>query len=244
MNTNNNYPASESLKISSIISAIRQQVAESILPHGGRLPNEEKLANRFNVTPETIKEVLRFLINYELLELNNENEIHVCKGKDVVGEYFERNRILLRDHLEVHYMLEMQIVRLAAHRRTQGDIRSLWFSLAKRGEYSINENLSDFIKRDLDLHETMATASHNRMLQSVYYSLNNSFRKPYMAMFADNELFEPGFDAHTKVVEAVIYGDEAAAVKATKDLFLPLLSKISKLSTRGSVEKTESLVIL
>ncbi|MNU38672.1 putative L-lactate dehydrogenase operon regulatory protein [compost metagenome] len=243
MNSNSNHKTPVNLKIAGIISAIRQQVAESILPHGGRLPTEEQLAKRFNVTPVTIKEVVRFLINYELLEMSTDNEIHICKGKDVVEEYFEKNRILLRDHLEVHYMLEMQIVRLAAHRRTQGDIRNLWFSLAKRGEYSINEDLSEFVKRDLELHEAIASASHNQVLQSAYYSLNNSFRKPYMGMFADNELFEPGLDAHTKVVEAVIYGDEVAAIKATKDLFSPLLSKISTLSARGLVKKTDPLVI-
>ncbi|MGY2233491.1 FadR family transcriptional regulator [Pseudomonas gingeri] len=146
-----------------------------------------------------------------------------------------RDRRVLRDYLEVRFSLEIQAARLAASRRTLADIRGLWFALARRGEYRHDEDLVSFVDRDQAVHEAVAAASHNEELWSVYRWLSRSFHRPYLSIFADDELREPGLTAHAKVIEAITYGDEVAAVRAVQALFVPLLEKITLLSGNGSV---------
>lgn len=138
-------------------------------------------------------------------------------------------RSTLRDYLEVHFILEVQTARLAARRRTISDIRDLWFALAKRGEYSEEDDLGGFADRDQAVHEAVAMASHNEVLWSVYKSLNAAFHRPYLSIFAAHTLFEPSLSAHVKIVEAISYGDEEAAVGAVRAMFMPMLERVSLL---------------
>ncbi|NBB09886.1 FadR/GntR family transcriptional regulator [Pseudomonas sp. SLFW] len=138
-------------------------------------------------------------------------------------------RSTLRDYLEVHFLLEVQTARLAARRRTMSDIRDLWFALARRGEYSESDDLACFSDRDQAVHEAVAAASHNDVLWSVYRSLNAAFHRPYLSIYAAHALFEPSLAAHAKIIEAIIYGDEEAAVGAVRAMFTPLLERVALL---------------
>lgn len=140
-----------------------------------------------------------------------------------------KERSTLRDYLEVHFILELQTARLAARRRTASDIRDLWLALARRGEYTEGEDLDCFADRDQAVHEAVALASHNEVLLSVYKSMNAAFHRPYRAIFAAHSFFESSFPAHAKIIEAVIYGDEEAAVGAVRAMFSPLLERVTLL---------------
>ncbi|NWC92838.1 MULTISPECIES: FadR/GntR family transcriptional regulator [unclassified Pseudomonas] len=141
-------------------------------------------------------------------------------------------RSAIRDHLEAQYLLEVETARLAARRRTLEDIHRLWHALALRGEYCLSDELDDFVDRDQALHGAVAVASHNVVLQSMYRSFSASFHSQYLAIFADKELHEPGLEAHTRVVQAIIFGDEEAAVEAVRAMFDPMLATLSWLSER------------
>lgn len=143
-----------------------------------------------------------------------------------------QSRIAIRDHLEAQYLLEVETARLAARRRTLEDIQQLWRTLAARGEYTAGEALNGFIDRDQAVHGAVAVASHNLVLQTIYRSFSASFHTQYLAIFADHELYEPGLEAHAKVVQAIIYGDEEAAVCAVHEMFDPMLEKLAWLSQR------------
>jgi len=138
-------------------------------------------------------------------------------------------RSTLRDYLEVHFILEVQTARLAARRRTMSDIRDLWFALARRGEYSEDEDLACFTDRDQAVHEAVAVASHNDVLWSVYRSMTAAFHLPYRSIYAAHSLSEPSLAAHAKIIEAIIYGDEEAAVSAVRAMFTPLLERVTLL---------------
>nr|WP_314584856.1 FCD domain-containing protein [uncultured Pseudomonas sp.] len=218
-----------------VIDKIRDQVATLPSEWGKAIPSEEVLADRFNVNSHLVRQALGFLVDWEILEAGPSNEFYAKPYVTDVDDFRAKNRVALRDYLEVHFILETQTARLAARRRTMEDIRGLWFALGRRGEYSVNEDLTSFVDRDQAVHEAVAAASHNQVLWSVYRSLNQAFHRPYLSIFADSELFEPGLEAHSNVVEAIIYGDEDAAVRAVHALFLPLLERLSLSSDMNPV---------
>lgn len=210
-----------------VIDKIRDQAAMLPMELGKAIPSVEVLADRFNVNSQLVRQALGFLVDWKILEAGTSNEFYAKSYVTGVDDFRAKNRVALRDYLEVHFILETQMARLAARRRTIEDIRGLWFALARRGEYSVNEDLTSFVDRDQAVHEAVAAASHNDVLWSVYRSLHQAFHRPYLTIFADSELLEPGLDAHSNVVEAIIYGDEEAAVRAVRALFLPLLNSLS-----------------
>jgi len=218
--------------VASIIDAIREQISQCTLRRGDRLPPEGELANQFGGGRYAVREAVKFLINWQLLEVRPGEGVFIRSDLDLVESCRERNRIGIRDHLEAQCLLEIQTAQLAARRRTLDDVRRLRSCLARRGEYSVNDELDDFVDRDQELHAAIAVASHNVVLQSIYRSFSSSFHSQYLAIFADNELYEPGLDAHTKVVEAVIYGDEEVAAQAVQAMFKPMLDKLSFLFER------------
>lgn len=218
--------------VASIIDAVREQISNSTLRQGDRLPPEGELASQFGSGRYAVREAVNFLINWQLLEVRPGDGIFIRSDLDLVERCRERNRIGIRDHLEAQCLLEIQTVQLAARRRTLDDVRRLRACLAKRGEYNINDELDDFVDRDQALHAAIAVASHNVVLQSMYRSFSSSFHSQYLAIFADNELHEPGLDAHANVIEAVIYGDEEVAAQAVQAMFKPMLDKLSLLFER------------
>lgn len=218
--------------VASIIDGIREQVSNATLRRGDRLPSEGELASQFGGSRFAVREAVKFLINWQVLELRAGEGVFVRTRMDRVDSFRIRNRIAIRDHLEAQYLLEAETARLAARRRTLEDIRRLWHTLALRGEYSLSDELDDFVDRDQALHGAVAVASHNVVLQSMYRSFSSSFHSQYLAIFADNELYEPGLEAHARVVQAIIFGDEEAAVEAVRAMFDPMLAKLSWLSER------------
>ncbi|MCQ6257177.1 FadR/GntR family transcriptional regulator [Pseudomonas sp. Q11] len=224
--------SSQSLRVASIIDGIREQVSNATWRKGDRLPNESELTNQFGGSRYAVREAVKFLINWQVLEWRAGEGVVVRSRLDRVDSFRIRNRIAIRDHLEAQYLLEAETARLAARRRTQEDIRRLWRALAQRGEYSISDELDDFVDRDQAVHGAVAVATHNVALQAIHRSFSASFHSQYLAIFADNELNEPSLEAHVREVQAIIYGDEAAAVEAVRAMFDPLLEKLSWLSER------------
>lgn len=218
--------------VASIIDGIREQVSSATWRCGDRLPGEGELASQFGGSRFAVREALKCLINWQMLELRAGEGVFVCSGVDRVDSFRINNRIAIRDHLEAQCLLETETAQLAARRRTLEDIRRLWRTLALRGEYSASDELDDFVDRDQALHNAVALASHNQVLQSMYRSFSASFHRQYLAIFADNELFEPGLEAHARVVQAIIYGDEQAAIQAVQAMFDPLLERLGWLSQR------------
>jgi GntR family transcriptional repressor for pyruvate dehydrogenase complex len=115
---------------------LRELIMRGELPRGQRLPNEAVLASQFGVSRGTVREALRVLAA--------QNLIRTAKGAgggsfvtlptvDHVSEFFRANIALLRESqdvtaeemLEARELLETFAARLAAKRRSDGDLERL-----------------------------------------------------------------------------------------------------------------------
>lgn len=232
--------------IASTIDAIRGLVANKTLRVGDRLPADSELVEQIGGSHHTVRQAVRTLLNWQFLEFRPGEGMYVTQGRQSIDALRQHNRPGIRDHLEMHYVLEVEAARLAAHRRTLDDVRRLRERLALRGEYSAEDDLEDFIARDRELHMAIAIASHNLALHSMYRSFSVSFRSHLLAIYADGQLRDPDLDAHVAVVEAIIYGDETAAVAAVKAMLLPTIGQLNQLLGRETcnVSVAEGLGLL
>ncbi|MFJ3149618.1 FadR/GntR family transcriptional regulator [Pseudomonas hunanensis] len=220
--------------VASTIDAIRGLIANKTLRAGDRLPAESELVEQIGGSHHTVRQAVRTLLNWQFLEFRPGEGMYITQGRQSIDALRQHNRPGIRDHLEMHYVLEVEAARLAAHRRTLDDVRRLRERLALRAEYSAADDLEDFIDRDRELHMAIAIASRNLALQSMYRSFSVSFRSHLLAIYADGQLRDPDLDAHVAVVEAVIYGDENAAVAAVKAMLLPTIEQLNQLLGSGN----------
>lgn len=225
--------------VAQTIDAIRAQISSRALQVGDRLPSEVELVRQFGGGRYTVRDAVRFLVNWQLLEIRPGGGIFVFRDEDRSEAFRMRNRAGIRDHLEMQRVMEVEAARLAARRRSLADIRRLRYCLAQRGEYGPHDELESFLERDRELHMAIALASHNSALVAMYRSFSVSTRCHSQAIFADGLLAEPDLSAHAAIVEAIIYGDENAAATAAKKMLDPLIEQLSQLldaSDSGSTD--------
>ena len=234
-------PATQSSWIAHTIDAIRAQISSRALRVGDRLPSEAELVRQFGGGRYTVRDAVRFLVNWQLLEIRPGGGVFVFRDQDQSAVFRMRNRAGIRDHLEMQRVLEVEAARLAARRRSLADIRRLRDCLARRGEYGPDDELEGFLERDRELHMAIALASHNRALVTMYRSFSVATRCHSQAIFADGQLREPDLGAHVAIVEAIIYGDENAAANAARQMLDPLLDQLNELLATSDRDASDTL---
>jgi GntR family transcriptional repressor for pyruvate dehydrogenase complex len=214
------------LKADSLVRKLVDEISNMILGDGmsvgERLPSMAELGERFGVSYTVLREALR------VLEARGMVEIQHGKGTIVtldpteamaisfrsIGRMHEKSR----EHLmEVRSILEVEIARLAAIRRTETDLTRLHKLID-----ALAGSLRDpdaFIEADTRFHYALVVATHNPILVRVMQSLRQVQRSQWEAttrMRADD--LQPAYGVHRAVFERVRDGDQVGAGKAMEHL--------------------------
>ncbi len=153
-----------------IIRQIRDLILSGQLASGDRLPAERKLAERFGVSRNHVRDALQKLEFYGILKTLPQS------GTIVAGMGISALEGLFTDVLqlensdfyslvETRVMLELQITRMAAERRTPEDLIEI-HSAQKAYEQKVR-NGQQAIEEDLLFHLSIADASKNGVLKSL-----------------------------------------------------------------------------
>ena len=159
-------------------SRLSAQVAEQIqnlilqnkLQVGDRLPAERELTENFQVSRTVIREAIRILEAKGLLVSMGGNGTFVrgVNSKDVadsLGMYFSTvgDAITHADLMEVRYLFEIQIAKLAAERITPDGIQRLEENL--EGMRETMHDADKFAQYDLEFHLELARATNNHLME-------------------------------------------------------------------------------
>lgn len=226
--------ASKRSWVASTIDAIRDHISDRTLQVGDRLPAEAELVRQYGGGRHTVRDAVRFLVNWQLLEIRPGGGIYVRRNDDETEAFRRRNRAGIRDHLEMQGVMEVEAARFAAQRRSMADVRRLRACLAERGEYSADDELEHFLNRDRELHRAIALASHNTAIQSMYRAFSVAVRSHSLAIFADDQLDEPDLAAHAAIVDSIIYGDDVGAAVSAREMVQPMIDRLLQLLTDHS----------
>jgi DNA-binding FadR family transcriptional regulator len=117
----------------------------------------------------------------------------------------------LRELLEIRRGLELEIVRLAALRRTDEELTGLEALLAQQRQAADEDESWRFLEADIAFHLGVAAAAHNATLLSLY----EDFEAPLRSLVVANMEKYPlatHCDIHQQLWEAIRDRDEARAV--------------------------------
>lgn len=150
-----------------IIQQIKNQIKKGILKPGEKLPSERKLADLLGVSRASVREAIQALAFSGYLEVIQGKGTFVTDSAakyDEICDFFSRLSDYSLDYLmEVRIMLEGEFARLATLRATTDEIDEI---VRRFNEISNSKNLNEFVIKDLELHLTIAKATHNPVMDS------------------------------------------------------------------------------
>ena len=186
----------------SLSQRVAEELRRSILTNrrrpGDRLV-EDRLSEEMGVSRIPIREALRALAAEGLVEVQPRRGASVA---DVSPE-------VARDLAEVRATLEGLNARLAARHHQPGIIAELRQVLEEGNRAARSRNVEDLVRLNGEFHDKLAEAGRNTILWDIMRTL----RERTSLVFAVNTArrAEQDWDEHSKILAAVIDGDEELA---------------------------------
>jgi len=151
-----------------IVHQIKEQIKKGILKPGQKLPSERKLADLLGVSRASVREAIQALAFSGYLEVIQGKGTYILematKYDEIVNFFSEFSNYSLDYLMEARIMLEGEFARLAALNASQEEI-----DVIERvfNEIVNSEDVNTFFVKDLELHLTIAKATHNPIMNGL-----------------------------------------------------------------------------
>jgi len=166
---------------------LSQSVADNILSMitiekrfsvGDKLPNELELSEELNVSRTTLREAIRILIAYDILEIRRGKGTYVTQKaleqpQDL--ETLSSVKVNAKDLYEMRLIFEPEAAYLAAERGTDAEIKRI-LDYGKRIENEIKSG-KDRTKDEHSFHKVIAQATHNEFMNKLMPILYQAIAK-------------------------------------------------------------------
>jgi GntR family transcriptional repressor for pyruvate dehydrogenase complex len=209
-----------------VIERLTEAILDGRLKPGDALPSESRIAARFGISKPIAREALRELAAMGVIQVHQGKTSRVRAIDSGPLARFYRfaigsSRQGMLDAVELRRMIEPQVARIAAGRRTPTDIAELQ-AVLKRMKSAMGQ-ISAWMEADLAFHNHLAVMTHNSLIMLQCKALEPVVGQMMVRFNARTEREMPDWEAtflrHAKVADAVIAGDAAAAETAMRQHF-------------------------
>ena len=214
-------PVAQSLP-DQVASLIMQRIAAGELASGHKLPSQRELARSMGVGLAVIREAVKRLEALNILGATHGSGTVVRPFRWMPLIYDQSlftlamKRIGIRDLWETRRLLEGQIVRLAAERATEKNLREIQAVLDRADPLPLDYDVSSNLNREF--HVAVAKASQNTVLVDLLTPLVDIHFRNIGHHFTE-DVCRRTWDAHTAIYRAIAKHDVAKAERAMRDHF-------------------------
>ncbi|MDX3383145.1 FadR/GntR family transcriptional regulator [Streptomyces niveiscabiei] len=199
---------------------LRERIVAGEWAVGARLPGETSLAAALGVGRSTVREALRGLAGEGFVRARQGAGVFVVSAEPAGEEWASRLRkAAVRDVYEVRMAVETHAARLAAERRTEGDLVVIEGALAARRAAASGDDRA-FVEADIAFHAAVVAAAHNPVLVGLFGDFVPVLREGLVELLALTRVREGdagvGDLAHEALVRAVRAGDGAGAAEIVR----------------------------
>lgn len=206
-----------------IIAEIKSLINLKNLEPGEKLPSERLLAERLGVTRGSIRNAIQKLEFYGLLKSMPQSgtfiaDLGLTAMNGMIDQILNLPTPDFKSLVETRIFLELKLVKFAAARHTQKDLKEIEEAL----ENYRNKTLAgeDAVAEDLLFHLAIAKASHNsslsRLMLSITPQIITDFEK-YHVCKSNTAL--NAIDEHQAIVDAISAKDATLAEEKMKEHF-------------------------
>jgi GntR family transcriptional repressor for pyruvate dehydrogenase complex len=158
-----------------LTETVAEQLLAAIqtLPAGTRVPSERELTKELGVGRSTVREALNGLAMLGILEVRHGQGVFVTGEPGPAAEPSSITTALQRgvthEFIEARLIVEVEVARLAAERRTKEDLARLAAAIKKQ-EARLRGDLDALIDVAASFNVLLAEAAHNEVLRAMIES--------------------------------------------------------------------------
>lgn len=217
--------------------ALHQQVAESLrelilagkLQRGDTLPPERELAKQFGVSRATVREALRVLQLWGLVEARQGggNYVSLPKLDHIVAPLstiLAHNRALQDELLDARYVFEPSVCWLAAQRRTADDLAAIEAIIERQALRVEQGELA--VEEDSAFHLALAEATHNRVIPQVIQTINDLLLESRLRSLRTPDRPRRSLEGHLRILAALRAGDAEGARLAMREHIVEIAASL------------------
>jgi GntR family galactonate operon transcriptional repressor len=213
-------------KTDRLIRLFGKQIAQGEFGPGSALPSEAELCERFEVSRNVMREVIKVLSTKKLIDAQPHRGLFVMPAEqwnyldaDVLEWALEKgtNPELILSLIEVRSLIEPTISRWAAERATAVDLVAIE---ANYNEMEANRgSVLDFQEADIRFHKAILLATHNVVIQQLSDAVSALQRAIFDYTFiADIKHMDLTMKEHSDLFDAIRRKNPEAAERACHDM--------------------------
>ena len=203
-----------------VVDKVLELISSGAWKTGYRLPPERELSEAFGVSRTVVREAVKALEARGVLESTTGSGVSVRRADvNMVSQSLQTYMQLAnRDDFEIRLnevrrVLEVEMVALAAARRTPEQLAKLHRICQQMRMH--DNTAKQMAELDFSLHVTLAEATQNELFKVLLAPLINQLREHIILTWEDfPRPVEQVFDQHEAIVSAVEKGDADAARQA------------------------------
>ncbi len=200
---------------------------------GDKLPNERQLADELGVSRTSIREAIKLLVAGGVLRIKRGAGTYVTEQpgmqEDPLGlSKLPRNKQLMLNWYETRLILEPEIVRLAAERASDKELREI-AQLEEISEARSRIYAPDFTAHDHAFHTAIVKAAHNEVIARLWAPLTDDGLLSWNALMNQRpDMREQALNAHKEIVKALCARDGLGASLAMRRHLLVIVRNMQQ----------------
>ncbi|HXF62519.1 MAG TPA: FadR/GntR family transcriptional regulator [Caldilineaceae bacterium] len=220
-----------------IVANLLSLIRERELRPGDKLPPERELAAMMQVSRPSLREALRALAIMNIIEIRQGDGTYVTslEPKLLMAHLdfvFALTDATFLELFEARRILEPGIVAIAATRITDEEIAALEACVAR--SIDLVDDHEAFAQADLEMHERIAKAAGNTILERFMASLSQLGKESRRRTVALPGVTRQSVQDHLAIVAALKQRDPAAAQAAMLDHLRHVERELKQLTPRGA----------
>lgn len=199
--------------VDQVVEFIKLSIQQGRYQVGDKLPNETELSSMIGVGRSTLREAMRILTAYGLVEIRQGDGTFVVdrvaeKFFDVLGYMTKAN---VQEIMSLRYIVEVGAVITAYDKLSEEDFSALQGYVdqleAKRG-------IEVCVAADRNFHKYLMNITGNQLLIPIEELLNQMRRNILYQSFSDKRFVDDAHRAHQNILEALRTGNRDACIEA------------------------------
>ncbi len=161
---------------------LHDMITSGRLKQGDKLPSQDRLAEQFGLSRNTIREAINRLTMIGLLSARQGvgTIINISSPSGYIASLSDHLLLqpsTVREFMEARVIIEMSTVRLAVMRADETALAELEENVRKQKEAIRTGNVEEFIKHDVEFHFSLARASGNKVLVQFLGAVTDLMRR-------------------------------------------------------------------
>jgi DNA-binding FadR family transcriptional regulator len=205
-----------------LTETVAEQLLEAVsaMEPGERVPSERELTRDLGVGRSTVREALNGLARMGLVEIRHGQGVFVVEPDDGEDGAEALRRALMKgvtqEFLEARLVVEVQVARLAAERRTDADLQRIEETIEAL-EGAREASTDEALEPATQFNQAIAEAAHNEVLAGVEESFVSLMLERAPDLYDTVEFRDWDVAEHKLIFEAIRQRDPDLAERRMRD---------------------------